>query len=91
MPDQHDRGGCEAPFTNSPPVDGTPANGVRVTADGQLKWVLGNLGDIPVVTIDYRTYTAQGWTIVAAEDGTRFTNDATSHGMFVAIGGVDSF
>ena len=82
---------CEAPFTSSPTVDGAPANGVRVTADGQLKWVLGNLGDIPVVPIDYRTYTAQGWTIVATEDGTRFTNDATTHGMFVAIGGVEAF
>ncbi|MCV7420999.1 hypothetical protein H7K45_10660 [Mycobacterium yunnanensis] len=82
---------CEAPFTNSPPVDGTPANGVRVTSDGKLTWVLGNLGDIPVVPIDYRTYSAQGWTIVAAEDGTRFTNDSTTHGMFVAIGGVDAF
>jgi len=82
---------CEAPFTSSPVVDGAPANGVRVTADGQLKWVLGNLGDIPVVPIDYRTYSAQGWTIVATEDGTRFTNDGTSHGMFVAIGGVEAF
>lgn len=82
---------CEAPFTSSPVVDGAPANGVRVTADGQLKWVLGNLGDIPVVPIDYRTYTAQGWTIVAGEDGTKFTNDGTGHGMFVAIGGVDAF
>jgi len=82
---------CEAPFTNSPSVDGSPANGVRVTADGQLSWVLGNLGDIPVVPVDYRTYTAQGWTIVATVDGTRFTNDATTHGMFVAIGGVDAF
>jgi hypothetical protein len=82
---------CEAPFTSSPTVDGAPANGVRVTADGQLKWVLGNLGDIPVVPVDYRTYTAQGWTIVATEDGTRFTNDGTSHGMFVAIDGVEAF
>lgn len=82
---------CEAPFTKSPEVDGEPANGVRVTADGQLSWVLGNLGDIPVVPIDYRTYTALGWTIAAGEDGTRFTNERTFHGMFVAIGGVDAF
>ncbi|GAB7066685.1 hypothetical protein H7J06_11155 [Mycobacterium hodleri] len=82
---------CEAPFTSSPVVDGAPANGVRVTTDGQLQWVLGNLGDIPVVPLDYRTYTAQGWTIAAGEDGTRFTNDGTKHGMFVAIGGVEAF
>ena len=83
--------GCESQFTNAPTVNGSPANGVEVTADGQLRWIVGNLGDIPVVTIDYRTYTAAGWTILASEDGTRFTNDATGHGMFVAVQGVDSF
>jgi hypothetical protein len=83
--------GCEAQFTNSPVVDGGQANGVNLTAAGQLKWVLGNLGDIPVVTIDYRTYSAVGWTVVAGEDGTRFTNDATKHGMFVAIQGAEAF
>lgn len=83
--------GCEAPFTDAPTVDGAPANGVRMTAGGQLTWILGNLGDIPVVTMDYRTYAAVGWTIVATEDGTRFTNDGTRHGMFVAIQGVEAF
>lgn len=83
--------GCEAAFTNSPVIDGTQANGVRLTSDGQLKWILGNLGDIPVVTIDYKTYSAQGWTIVATELGTRFTNDRTGHGMSVSIEKVESF
>jgi hypothetical protein len=83
--------GCEAQFTNSPVVDGGQANGVNLTSDGQLKWILGNLGDIPVVTIDYRTYEAEGWTIVATEQGTRFTNDRTSHGMFVSIDKVDTY
>ena len=82
---------CEAPFRNAPVVNGSAANGVRVTAPGRLEWVSGNLGDIPVVTIDYRTYSAEGWTIVAAADGTRFTNDATRHGMFVAIERVEVF
>lgn len=82
---------CEAPFTNPPTVGGAPANGVRLTANGQLEWISGNLGDIPVVTIDYRSYSAVGWTIAASEDGTRFTNDDTGHGMFVAIGGVEAF
>jgi hypothetical protein len=27
------------------------------------------LGDIPAVTLDYRTYSAVGWTIVAGEAG----------------------
>ncbi|MBJ7340209.1 hypothetical protein [Mycolicibacterium sp.] len=83
--------GCEAQFTNPPTVDGSPANGVQVSAQGQLRWIVGNLGDIPVVTLAYRTYTAQGWTIVATEAGTRFTNDASSHGMFVSIDEVDAF
>jgi hypothetical protein len=82
---------CEAPFTNPPTVNGAPANGVRLTAGGQVEWISGNLGDIPVVTIDYRSYSAVGWTIVATEDGTRFTNDGTGHGMSVAIQGVQVF
>ena len=44
-----------------------------------------------MVSLDYRTYTAQGWTIDAGESGTRFTNDATGHGMFVAVEKVDVF
>jgi hypothetical protein len=83
--------GCEAPFTNSPLQDGEHANGVSDTANGSVQWVLGNLGAIPTVTIDYKTYTAQGWTISATSDGTRFTNDHTGHGMFVSIDKVNTF
>jgi hypothetical protein len=83
--------GCEAAFTTAPVIDGEQANGVRVTADGHLRWIVGNLGDIPVVPIDYRTYSAQGWTIVATEQSTRFTNDRTQHGMSVSIEKVESF
>ncbi|MBY0443386.1 MAG: hypothetical protein K2Q25_14815 [Mycobacteriaceae bacterium] len=83
--------GCEAPFTNSPIKDGEHANGVSITADGTVDWVLGNLGAIPVVTIDYRTYYAQGWTIVATDSGTRFTNSRTGHGMFVSIEKVETY
>ena len=43
------------------------------------------------MTIDYRTYSAVGWTIDATEDGTRFTNQRTKHGMFVSIEKVESF
>lgn len=82
---------CEAEFTNTPLKDGQHANGVSVSSDGTVEWVLGNLGDIPVVTIDYLTYQAQGWTIKADIDGTRFTNDRTGHGMFVSIDNVDTF
>ncbi len=83
--------GCEAPFTNSPLQDGEHANGVSITANGSVQWVLGNLGAIPTVTIDYKTYDAQGWTINATADGTRFTNDHTGHGMFVSIDKVNTF
>ena len=83
--------GCEAPFTNTPLQDGVRANGVNLSADGNVAWIVGNLGDIPVVTIDYRTYSAVGWTIVASTDGTRFTNQRTKHGMFVSIEKVETF
>ncbi len=83
--------GCESEFENSPEIDGTPANGVRVNSSGDLQWILGNLGDIPTVTLDYRTYNAAGWTIAADPSGTRFTNEATGHGMFVAVEGVRAF
>jgi hypothetical protein len=83
--------GCESQFANAPVVDGFPANGVNVTADGAMRWITGNLGDIPVVTLDYRTYRAVGWTIAAGSDGTRFTNDRTGHGMFISTDGVQVF
>ncbi|OBI92009.1 hypothetical protein A9X00_16535 [Mycobacterium sp. 1245805.9] len=83
--------GCEAPFTNSPLQDGEHANGVSISSAGNVQWVLGNLGAIPTVTIDYKTYAAQGWTIVATEQGTRFTNDHTHHGMFVSVEKVNTF
>ena len=83
--------GCEAPFTNTPIKEGERANGVNVTSGGAVEWIVGNLGDIPVVTIDYRTYSAVGWTIVATSDGTRFTNDRTGHGAFVSIDRVETY
>ena len=83
--------GWEAAFTNAPDVDGAPANGVRLSSGGQISWVLGNLGAIPAVTLDYRTYSAVGWTIDASEDGTRFTNDSTGRGMVISVEGVEGF
>jgi hypothetical protein len=86
-----DEVGCESAFTNAPVINGMPANGVRLSVNGELTWLVGNLGDIPVVTLDYRTYSAVGWTIDAGEDGTRFTNNQTGHGMTVAVDGVQAF
>ena len=83
--------GCESDFTNAPVVDGETANGVKVTAGGDLSWIVGNLGNIPTVALDYGTYSGAGWTIAADPSGTRFTNDATGHGVFVAVEGVQVF
>lgn len=83
--------GCEAQFTDAPHVGGLPANGVRLSADGRFEWVLGNLGDIPAITLDYRRYSAVGWTIDAGSDGTRFSNDRTHRGMFVSVERVATF
>jgi hypothetical protein len=83
--------GCESEFDNAPEQNGMPANGVNITADGSMRWVVGNLGAIPAVTLDYQTYRALGWTIAAGSDGTRFTNDGTGHGMFVNTSGVEVF
>ena len=83
--------GCESEFDNSIEVNGMPANGVSVTADGSMQWVAGNLGNIPAVTLDYQTYSALGWTIAADSDGTRFTNDGTGHGIFINTSGVEVF
>ena len=82
---------CESQFANAPEQNGMPANGVNITAEGSMRWVVGNLGNIPVVTLDYQTYRVVGWTIAAASDGTRFTNDDTGHGMFISTSGVDVF
>ena len=83
--------GCEAEFTNPPIEGGIPATGVSVTADGKMRWLVGNLGAISPVTLDYRTYRAQGWTIAADQSGTRFVNGDTGHGMFVSIERVEAF
>lgn len=83
--------GCESDFTDAPVIDGEHATGVRLTPDGHIKWVVGNLGDIPVVTLDYRKYSAVGWTIDASEDGTRISNDGSGHGMVIAVEGVKTF
>ncbi len=83
--------GCESDFSDAPTVDGEPATGVEVSASGDNRWVLGNLGAMPTVTIDYATYSAVGWTIEADAAGTRFTNDSTGHGMFVSSEQVDFF
>lgn len=83
--------GCESDFTDPPIVGGEAANGVEVSAGGSSRWVVGNLGAMPTTTLEYHVYNAVGWTIEADSSGTRFTNDATGHGMFVSTGTVEFF
>jgi len=83
--------GCESDFTDPPTVDGEQATGVEVAASGSNRWVVGNLGAMPTTTIDYASYEAVGWTIEADSTGTRFTNDATGHGMFISTEAVEFF
>lgn len=58
-----------------------------VTASGQFSYRSANIGTgnhPPLDTlVPGQTYHIQGWTVVAANDGIRFTNDGTGHGMFI--------
>ena len=75
---EEDKVGCERAATNWPVApDSHPYHGVKVTADGHIEWVQGNLGDVSLTTIDYQTYHTMGWTIIASSSGTRFINDRT--------------
>ena len=82
---------CETQFAHAPVVGVQRANSVYVTADGDVRWMISNLGVYPAVTIDYRSYYGLGWTIVANGDGTRITNDRTGHGMFVSVDDVSTY
>jgi hypothetical protein len=75
---------CQGTFVQAP-VDNDQA---YVTAAGQFTYRTANIGvgdnhppfDTLVVG---QTHYIQGWTIVAAGEGIRFTHDGTGHGMFV--------
>ncbi|KZS53533.1 hypothetical protein A4G26_18950 [Mycobacterium kansasii] len=81
---QRDWVACETPLTNWPlHDDGTPYHSVVGYADGSVAWVDGQMGDVPRTRLDDREHRALGWTIVAVEDGVRFINDETGHGICV--------
>src|SRR5271166_3675941 len=89
---QRDWIGCETPDTNWPlHEDGTPYHSVVGYADGSIKWADGQMGNLPRTRIDDREYHALGWTIVAIEDGLRFVNKATGHGLCVTSRDVRGF
>lgn len=83
--------GCESDFANAPQINGESANGVQVTSAGELRWIVGNLGDIPTVSLDDRSYSALGWTIAPSAGGTRFTNQTSGHGMYISAAEVKAF
>jgi hypothetical protein len=70
----------------------------NVTSSGAFSWMNGNIaagGSASPqndIILNYgQTYNVQGWTIFPNSEGTRFTNDATGHGMFVSIDNVSPF
>lgn len=77
---------------------GRPYNMAIINTRGGFEWNPGDIGTCkpgcvngPVVLRYGSTYHFNGWSISASSDGTRFTNDATGHGMFVSIDNVYSF
>jgi hypothetical protein len=84
---------CQTAADNWPPKpDGRRFHTVSVNADGDFRWVEADLGALAGrVTLDDKTYTAQGWTVTVGEDGMRFANDRTGHGMSVSDQRVEPF
>jgi hypothetical protein len=78
---------------NSWPVNtsGQHFHTASVTAAGEFHWVDADLGALEGrITLNSQTYTAQGWSIVAAPGGTTFTN-GSGHGMSVSDQEVKAF
>lgn len=68
-----------------------PEHGVEIGADGSARFADGNLGDIQPTRMGYQIYRAVGWTVVASDAGTKFTNDRTGHGAVVSVERVQTF
>jgi hypothetical protein len=92
------------PPPNCPPPPGTYLRcggpGIHwdianVTSGGGFSWMNGNIpGAHPenYTVLNYgQNYDILGWTVLPSSDGTRFTNDATGHGMFVSVENVAPF
>ena len=75
----------------------TPHNAYlpSVTSEGTFQWVyaggLGGCDNLPQVLNYGVTQNIKGWTIQPDQSGTRFTNNANSHGMFVSVENVYAF
>jgi hypothetical protein len=92
--------GCERSsidgFPGAPKSQSGPGkwNIAGIDAGGAFEWGEGNIGGVDAgeVTLAYgQTYHIKGWTVLPAFDGTRFTNDASGHGVFVSIDRVTPF
>jgi hypothetical protein len=75
---------CQGRFSEA----SSDADQAFVTASGQFSYRSANIGTgynhSPFDTlVSGQTYHIQGWTIVASDNGVRFTNDGTGHGMFI--------
>ncbi len=75
---------CQGSFAQAPADD----DQAFVTASGRFSYRSANIGvgynHAPFDTlVPGRTYRIQGWTVEAAANGIRFTNDGTGHGMFI--------
>lgn len=75
---------CQRSFVQAPAED----DQAFITASGQFSYRSANIGigynHAPFDTlVPGQTYHIQGWTAVAADNGIRFTNDGTAHGMFI--------
>lgn len=79
---------CQSPFVNPPYVNGHPANGMVFGSGGSLEYVSGDLGDLPVVPIEYASYRALSWRIDATSDGTTFTHTSSGRSVFVSVTSV---
>jgi hypothetical protein len=84
-------------FPQAPETRGIHWDLAVVRDTGAFNWDYGNLPGTPAavasdIVLKYgQTYHISGWTILSSSDGTRFTNDATGHGMFVSVENVYSF
>lgn len=74
---------------------GSHWNLAMVSPDGRFNWDVGNIGGAYInqdITMNYgQSYTYNGWTLEPSSDGTRITNNATGHGMFVSVQNVYAF
>jgi len=84
---------CRTAANNWPnDSNGRPNHVASVNANGEFHWLQADLGLLEgKVRLDYQTYSAQGWTIVASPDRTKFANDRTGHGMTVSVQSVTPF